>query len=39
MLILSYREALKSGDDEKWIKILKDEIQRRGLKPFKDSYK
>lgn len=36
MLILSYREALKSGQDEEWIKLLKDEIQKRGLKPFKD---
>jgi len=34
-LIFSYREAVKSGKDKAWIKLLKDEIKRRGLKPFK----
>lgn len=35
-LVVSYRDALKSGKEEKeWIKILRDEIQRRGIKPFK----
>lgn len=32
-LIVSYRDALKSEKDKDWIKLLKDEIQRRGLKP------
>lgn len=36
MLIVSYRDALKSGKDKEWIKLLRDEIQRRGLKPFKN---
>lgn len=35
MLIVSYRDALKSGDKE-WVRLLKKEIQRRGLKPFKE---
>jgi len=34
-LVVSYRDALKSGEKE-WIKLLKDEINRRGLKPFKN---
>ncbi|MGJ7921534.1 sporulation histidine kinase inhibitor Sda [Neobacillus sp. LXY-4] len=34
-LIVSYRDALKSDKDQDWIKLLKDEIQRRGLRPFK----
>ncbi|MBP3041121.1 sporulation histidine kinase inhibitor Sda [Bacillaceae bacterium Marseille-Q3522] len=36
-LVVSYRDALKSGkeDEKEWIRILKGEIQRRGLKPFK----
>ncbi|WP_077213370.1 sporulation histidine kinase inhibitor Sda [Bacillus dakarensis] len=36
LLIVSYRDALKSGKDEEWAKLLKDEIRRRGLKPFKN---
>lgn len=36
MLVVSYRDALKSGEDKDWAKVLKDEIQRRGLKPFKN---
>jgi hypothetical protein len=32
-LIVSYRDALKSDKDKDWIKLLKDEIQRRGLRP------
>jgi hypothetical protein len=34
-LIVSYRDALKSEKEKEWIKILKDEIQRRGLKAIK----
>lgn len=36
MLVVSYRDALKSGKDKEWVQILKDEIRRRGLKPFKN---
>jgi hypothetical protein len=35
-LIVSYRDALKSEKEKEWIKILKDEIQRRGLKAIKN---
>lgn len=35
-LIVSYRDALKSDKEKEWIKILKDEIQRRGLKAIKN---
>lgn len=35
MLVVSYRDALKSGKDQEWAKVLKDEINRRGLRPFK----
>lgn len=35
-LVVSYRDALKSDKEKEWIKILKDEIKRRGLKPFKN---
>jgi hypothetical protein len=34
-LVVSYRDALKSESDKEWAKILKDEISRRGLRPFK----
>jgi hypothetical protein len=34
-LVVSYRDALKSGKEKEWIRILKDEIERRGLKPIK----
>jgi hypothetical protein len=36
-LIFSYRDALKAGNEREWISILKEEITRRGLKPFKDN--
>ncbi|TKC19377.1 sporulation histidine kinase inhibitor Sda [Robertmurraya kyonggiensis] len=36
MLIVSYRDALKSGKDKEWARILMNEIRRRGLKPFKN---
>lgn len=36
MLVVSYRDALKSGEDKEWVKVLRDEIQKRGLKPFKN---
>ncbi|MBN8201309.1 sporulation histidine kinase inhibitor Sda [Bacillus sp. NTK034] len=35
-LVFSYRDALKSGSEKEWIRILKTEIQKRGLKPFKE---
>ncbi|MFE8699520.1 sporulation histidine kinase inhibitor Sda [Cytobacillus sp. FJAT-54145] len=35
-LVVSYRDALKSGKDKDWARILKDEIEKRGLKPFKN---
>ncbi|WP_407937465.1 sporulation histidine kinase inhibitor Sda [Neobacillus vireti] len=34
-LVVSYRDALKTGKEKEWIKILKDEIRRRGLGPIK----
>ncbi|MBT2757096.1 sporulation histidine kinase inhibitor Sda [Mesobacillus foraminis] len=34
-LVVSYRDALKSEQDKEWAKVLKDEISRRGLRPFK----
>lgn len=34
-LVVSYRDALNRGKDKEWLRILKEEIQRRGLKPFK----
>ncbi|MBS4189625.1 sporulation histidine kinase inhibitor Sda [Bacillus sp. FJAT-49705] len=34
-LVFSYRDALKSGSEKEWIRILKTEINRRGLKPIK----
>ncbi|MFH7820475.1 sporulation histidine kinase inhibitor Sda [Neobacillus sp.] len=34
-LVVSYRDALKSGKEKEWIRILKDEIERRGLKAIK----
>jgi hypothetical protein len=36
LLVVSYRDALKSGKEKEWIMVLKEEIQRRGLRPFKD---
>jgi len=33
-LVVSYRDALKSEKEKEWIKILKDEIKRRGLRPI-----
>jgi hypothetical protein len=35
-LIVSYRDAIKTGKEKEWIRILKDEILRRGLTPIKD---
>ncbi|WP_071459823.1 sporulation histidine kinase inhibitor Sda [Bacillus massilinigeriensis] len=35
-LVASYRDALKTDQDKDWAKILKDEIARRGLQPFKN---
>ncbi|MGA9226382.1 MAG: sporulation histidine kinase inhibitor Sda [Mesobacillus sp.] len=36
LLVVSYRDALKSESDKEWAKILKVEISKRGLKPFKN---
>ncbi|WP_071395209.1 sporulation histidine kinase inhibitor Sda [Bacillus tuaregi] len=33
-LIVSYRDALKSGNDKDWIRVLQGEIKKRGLKPI-----
>ncbi|WP_394232397.1 sporulation histidine kinase inhibitor Sda [Niallia oryzisoli] len=35
-LIVSYRDALKSGNDKDWIRVLQGEIKKRGLKPIKN---
>jgi hypothetical protein len=35
-LVVSYRDALKTGNEKEWIKILKEEIRRRGLRPIKN---
>ncbi|TRZ38326.1 sporulation histidine kinase inhibitor Sda [Niallia circulans] len=32
-LIFSYRDALKAGNEEEWILILKQEMDERGLNP------
>lgn len=34
-LVVSYRDALKVGNEKELIRFLKDEILRRGLRPFK----
>jgi hypothetical protein len=36
LLVVTYRDALKSGNEKEWIKVLKDEIKRRGLKAIKN---
>ncbi|RFU65271.1 sporulation histidine kinase inhibitor Sda [Peribacillus glennii] len=36
LLVVSYRDAVSSNKDQDLIKYLKDEIQRRGLRPFKN---
>ncbi|WML44948.1 sporulation histidine kinase inhibitor Sda [Neobacillus sp. PS3-40] len=36
LLVVSYRDALKSGKEKEWIMFLKEEIKRRGLRPFKN---
>lgn len=33
-LVVSYRDALKSGKEKEWIQLLKQEIEKRGLKPI-----
>lgn len=35
-LIVSYRDALKTGIDKDWIRFLQSEIKRRGLNPNKN---
>ena len=35
-LVVSYRDALKSEQDKEWAKLLKEEINKRGLRPFKN---
>ncbi|MBM7647735.1 hypothetical protein JOC78_000675 [Bacillus ectoiniformans] len=32
MLVAAYRDAKKQGQDRDWIRMLKDEVQKRGLK-------
>lgn len=32
-LIVSYRDALKSGNEKEWIRVLLGEIKKRGLNP------
>ncbi|MCM3214384.1 sporulation histidine kinase inhibitor Sda [Niallia taxi] len=32
-LIFSYRDALKAGNEEEWIIMLKQEMDKRGLNP------
>jgi hypothetical protein len=34
-LVVSYRDALKTGDKD-WIRLLQNEIKRRGLTPIKN---
>ncbi|MHC0035650.1 sporulation inhibitor A family protein [Pseudoneobacillus sp. C159] len=35
-LVISYRDAVKSGKEQESVaRILKEEITKRGLKPFK----
>jgi hypothetical protein len=34
-LVFSYRDALKSGKEKEWIRVLQNEIKKRGLKPIK----
>ncbi|MGE8206415.1 sporulation histidine kinase inhibitor Sda [Heyndrickxia sp. NPDC080065] len=36
MLVAAYRDAKKKGQDREWIKLLKSEIMKRGLTPFKN---
>lgn len=33
LLIVSYRDALKSSEDKEWAKLLKKEILKRNLNP------
>lgn len=35
LLVVSYRDALKTGKEKEWIMMLKEEIRRRGLQPVK----
>ena len=35
LLVVSYRDAVSSQSDKELINHLKQEIQRRGLQPFK----
>ncbi|MBL5767304.1 sporulation histidine kinase inhibitor Sda [Heyndrickxia sporothermodurans] len=35
MLVAAYRDAEKKGQDREWIKILKNELLKRGLTPYK----
>ena len=37
-LVVSYRDALKSGTEKEWVWILKKEIVKRGLKPIKKQH-
>ncbi|KYD08502.1 sporulation histidine kinase inhibitor Sda [Heyndrickxia sporothermodurans] len=35
MLVAAYRDAEKKGQDREWIKVLKNELLKRGLTPYK----
>lgn len=34
LLVAAYRDAEKKGQEQEWIKLLKSEIKKRGLKPI-----
>lgn len=34
-LVVSYRDALKSGNEKEWIRVLQGEMKKRGLKSAK----
>ncbi|GIN40453.1 MULTISPECIES: sporulation histidine kinase inhibitor Sda [Heyndrickxia] len=36
LLVAAYRDAEKKGQDREWIKLLKSEITKRGLNPYKN---
>ncbi|QQZ11151.1 sporulation histidine kinase inhibitor Sda [Heyndrickxia vini] len=35
MLVAAYRDAEKKGQEREWIKVLKNELLKRGLTPYK----
>ncbi|MDQ0214340.1 hypothetical protein J2S13_000736 [Oikeobacillus pervagus] len=34
-LVAAYRDAEKKGQDRDWIRLLKDEVRKRGLNPVR----